>query len=70
MRLPSKSMSGSLGDNANSRPPKPQPISATSTSFEIRLLPIGFSACSSSGWSVCIADSEVASSMAVGGSTA
>lgn len=31
--VPSRRLSGSRGPSATSRPPKPQPISATSTSF-------------------------------------
>lgn len=59
INLPSKSVSGNLGDNANNRPPKPQPMSATSTSFEILLLVSEFSSCPApSGWSVCMAEAS------------
>ena len=35
--LPSKSSSGNSGESATNNPPKPQPISATVTSFVNRL---------------------------------
>lgn len=46
--VPSNNVSGILGANANSKPPKPQPISATSTCFDI--FPTLFSCVADASW--------------------